>query len=202
METWIVERGKRQYARKAEIRDEVAATLTQKLCWRCRAVLPIDEFDWRADRSKGRKTACRGCEDPNGTKRCRSCQQIKPKSEFHKNIQGGYLHWQSDCKACQKGFMRKYRLAEHYGMTVEDYDRLLVKQSGKCAICDTPPADDGVLRVDHDHRCCPGDKTCGKCVRGLLCDRCNRGLGYFRDDKQSLRTAIAYIERYELRRAA
>lgn len=47
--------------------------------------------------------------------------------------------------------------------------------------------------VDHDHTCCPGKRSCGRCVRGLLCNRCNRALGQFGDDIETLRRAVAYL---------
>jgi hypothetical protein len=52
------------------------------------------------------------------------------------------------------------------------------------------------LAVDHDHTCCSGEITCGKCVRGLLCVRCNTVLGLLRDDPEILRAAIAYLEKF------
>lgn len=164
-------------------------------CWRCKQVLPAESFGWRKDKSKGRRASCLSCEDPEGTKRCRNCEKIKPKDEFHRATnKRGYLHFQSDCKQCQKGFMRRWRLAAHYGMTVEDYDRLLELQGGVCALCGNPPAEDESLSVDHDHSCCPGEKTCGKCVRGLLCALCNRGLGYFKESLSTMERAIDYIK--------
>lgn len=33
--------------------------------------------------------------------------------------------------------------------------------------------------VDHDHHCCPGSASCGQCVRGIICQRCNSGIGGF-----------------------
>jgi hypothetical protein len=78
-----------------------------------------------------------------------------------------------------------------YGITYEEYERLFAEQGGRCAICgDTP---ERRLYVDHDHSCCPGYKACGTCVRGLLCERCNKGLGFFRDNIEALRTAIKYL---------
>lgn len=166
--------------------------MDEQECWRCKQVLPVELFGWRKDKSKGRRASCLACEDPNGTRRCRTCKDIKPKTEFHRSTK---QRLQSDCKKCQKLAMRKWRLATHYGMTVEDYDRMLELQGGVCALCSSPPAEDDVLRVDHDHHCCPGEKTCGRCVRGLLCDRCNRGLGYFKDNTVALKRAPKYIAR-------
>jgi hypothetical protein len=85
-----------------------------------------------------------------------------------------------------------------YGLTPEAYDALLKSQGGCCAICGSPdPRNGGQLRwaVDHDHACCAGKKTCGRCVRALLCHPCNQGLGLFGDDPVRLRAAAAYLER-------
>ena len=75
-----------------------------------------------------------------------------------------------------------------YGLTVEQYDAMLMEQNYVCAICNKSEKSStrGVLFIDHDH------KT-GK-VRGLLCDTCNRGLGYFYDNKSFLHNAIEYLK--------
>jgi hypothetical protein len=75
-----------------------------------------------------------------------------------------------------------------YGLTVEQYDAMLIEQNYVCAICNKSEKSStkGVLFIDHDH------KT-GK-VRGLLCDTCNRGLGYFYDNKSLLRNAVEYLK--------
>lgn len=76
-----------------------------------------------------------------------------------------------------------------YGIPYGTYARLLTEQEGRCAICLLVP--DKSLHVDHDH-------STGQ-VRGLLCDLCNRGLGYFADRPEQLRAAAQYLE--EARRA-
>jgi hypothetical protein len=50
--------------------------------------------------------------------------------------------------------------------------------------------------IDHDHDCCSGEYTCGECVRAILCDPCSKGLGWFEDNPDRLRTAADYIEHY------
>lgn len=79
--------------------------------------------------------------------------------------------------------MRQYL----YGLTSEEYEALLAKQGGVCAICglDEWPGKHNVPRVDHDH------KT-GR-VRGILCDHCNFGLGKFKDDPARLIAAVRYL---------
>ena len=51
-----------------------------------------------------------------------------------------------------------------------------------------------VINIDHDHTCCPGRRSCGKCIRGLPCPVCNRGLGMFKDSVKSLLRAVDYLE--------
>ena len=78
-----------------------------------------------------------------------------------------------------------------YGLTHEDYERLKAKQGGRCAICREP---DNHLAVDHDHACCPTRKeSCGTCIRGLLCRRCNMALGLLRDNPDIAAAAAEYL---------
>lgn len=63
-------------------------------------------------------------------------------------------------------------LRYRYNISGADYERLLSSQGGTCAICGIKPGSRR-LAVDHDHACCPGRRSCGRCVRGLLCKRCN-----------------------------
>lgn len=99
---------------------------------------------------------------------------------------------------------RMYALKLH-GLTVEEYDQLWANQLGLCAICckaETRIHKTGTahqLSVDHDHACCPGKKSCGKCVRGLLCDSCNQG--HFHEDPILLRAAAEYFESWTHARA-
>lgn len=76
-----------------------------------------------------------------------------------------------------------------YGINRADYEARLRDQGGACAICGTTEIGRGhsYFHVDHDH-------TTGK-VRGLLCDLCNRGLGYFKDSTKNLGNAMDYLIR-------
>lgn len=60
-------------------------------------------------------------------------------------------------------------------MRQEDWEVLLAKQGGVCAMCGGQNPNE----VDHDHQCCPGRDSCGKCVRGILCKKCNWRVGWY-----------------------
>lgn len=83
------------------------------------------------------------------------------------------------------------RLQREYGITLDDYNRILAEQGGGCGICGVVAARSKAggtrLHVDHDH-------ATGK-ARGLLCDTCNRGIGQLGDDPERLRAAARYLER-------
>jgi hypothetical protein len=79
-----------------------------------------------------------------------------------------------------------------YGIAAEVYGVLLKSQHGRCAICGNPPSGgpkERQLVVDHNHA---GTSGSGE-VRGLLCSRCNIGLGGFRDNPAFLLSAISYL---------
>jgi hypothetical protein len=75
-----------------------------------------------------------------------------------------------------------------YGIDVPDYERMLEEQGGGCYICGEKPAKERALDIDHDH------KT-GK-VRGLLCSRHNRALGFFNDDIRLIVKVLEYLVRH------
>lgn len=84
------------------------------------------------------------------------------------------------CKGCHRAALRAARIQKTYSITEEQYQALLTAQQGGCYICHRKA---GARRhsVDHDHSCCNGPISCGKCVRGLLCNKCNKFLGHIRD---------------------
>ena len=75
-----------------------------------------------------------------------------------------------------------------YGLTVKDYDDMCEKQKGLCVICGKPQCMKNTTRLSVDH-CHNTNK-----VRGLLCSKCNSGLGFFMDNKQNLLNAIKYLK--------
>lgn len=124
------------------------------------------------------------------SKPCKWCHVVKPLSEFYRQP-NAKDRLQGHCKLCASEYARKYNLAKKYGLSLEDAQRIYDEQDGLCAICDEEL--NGRYQVDHDHSCCPGQKTCGKCLRGLLCRSCNHGLGHFKDSVDALNRAAYYL---------
>lgn len=108
---------------------------------------------------------------------------------------GKCCHPACDSLAATVGMCRRHaRLISKYGMSLEQIVDLY--SDPFCGICHTTDPGSRDFHVDHDHSCCAADATrmCGSCIRGLLCVRCNAGLGYFRDSQQILAAAIAYLD--------
>ena len=83
---------------------------------------------------------------------------------------------------------------KRYGITLLEYDRKLVDQKGRCAIC-LQPQGNNRLHIDHDHACCPSrsGKLCGQCVRGLLCGTCNMIVGLVEADPKFFERITNYL---------
>jgi nitrate/TMAO reductase-like tetraheme cytochrome c subunit len=82
------------------------------------------------------------------------------------------------------------QLKINYGISLEEWNSMLIAQEFQCAICKTSdPGDQNskAWQTDHCHET-------GK-VRGILCRQCNLGLGYFKDNVKALQEAIAYLEK-------
>lgn len=93
-------------------------------------------------------------------------------------------------------------LREKFKLTPDEYQDMLVRQNGVCAICGNPETKERLgklvnLAVDHDRACCPTGTTCGDCVRGLLCSNCNVALGLVKESPEILFNAIKYLAFYE-----
>jgi Recombination endonuclease VII len=86
-------------------------------------------------------------------------------------------------------------LERKYHLTLEQYQEMLERQGGRCAVCSRTPEDNSRrFAVDHDHACCPGNSSCGKCVRSLLCNVHNLILGQLHDDLITLQRIATYVE--------
>ena len=129
---------------------------------------------------------------------CTSCGENKTYTDYSKARygKGGVA---AKCKECFKilykmrveddpDYVRNVKYKSRYGITIDDYNRMLEDQDHKCKIC-LAGEERGRLHVDHCHET-------GK-IRGLLCHQCNNGLGCFHDSDSLLEHAIEYIREIE-----
>ena len=121
-------------------------------------------------------------------KPCTKCGAEKELEEFFRDSRRKDGR-KSCCKECTPQDPIAKRASHYkstYGITIEDYDRMLAEQGGKCAICPrTNPVNGGRFHVDHDH-------NTGK-IRGLLCSNCNTSIGLAQDNPEILISAAHYI---------
>lgn len=148
---------------------------------------------------------------PPGYKYCRKCDEYKKIDLFYKHSKcndgvrphciechskNGSLRYEEEYKNTEK--LRVRARGEHlfrqFKITIDQYDKILISQNFCCAICKRHQSCfTKQFSVDHDHNCCTGKTSCGKCIRGLLCTGCNTGLGLLGDNKDSLQNAVEYL---------
>lgn len=140
---------------------------------------------------------------------CKKCKEDKPVDSFKKDSKyiRGYrnickqcvaerqrTYWKNNPEQYEKHILRvkSYDASRHKGsrhrIGADDFSEMLSKYDGKCWSCKTR---DGSV-VDHDHKCCPGAYSCGKCVRGILCGQCNTALGLLADNPEFIKNLLAY----------
>ena len=131
-------------------------------------------------------------------KKCSKCLEYKTFDNFYKreNRLCGYT---SRCKSCLRQYKnvsltsnrsRRNHFKKTYNITIAQYDEMLLKQNDCCAICKRHKSEVTVKRKNH--LCVDHNHSTGK-IRGLLCDKCNRGIGLLCDDIDILKNAIEYL---------
>ena len=113
-------------------------------------------------------------------------QYRKKNKEKLKAIKKAYMVSRKEEK---KKYDRQRRLKLGYGMSIGDYERMLIDQDGRCSICGKPPHEGRSLHVDHNHK--TGE------IRKLLCFSCNSLIGYAKENTEILKMAILYLENHK-----
>jgi hypothetical protein len=150
---------------------------TEQMCTKCFKIKPMDQFHKRASAKDGKQPACAECMTAY------SLSWNKRNPEYHNRHAKLYA-------ARHPGRKADIALKTRLGVPWGTYDRLFAEQDGKCAICGTDST--GKMRrfhVDHDGK---GDAIR---IRGLLCGRCNTGIGQLLHSTTILLAAIKYLER-------
>lgn len=162
-----------------------------KQCRKCKLIKSKIDFCKDKTRKDGLNCICKECMN-NISKNWRlknpdyhktyGKQHYSNNKNYYKEKHNAYNKTDSGKKS-----MRKTHLRIKFNITPEDYDKMLINQKNKCKICGSENiiARKELLAVDHDHKS-------GK-IRGLLCNKCNRGLGCFNDNINLFKKAIKYL---------
>ena len=168
-------------------------------CSKCKVVKNLETaFHKNKNGKDGRQHYCKECMNEiamerNGGRKfsklnhtdthrqCRSCLSLISKEDMRK--QGKYFR--SNCNPCENERIREHQLENKYGISLKEYNTLLDAQDGVCAIC-FGVEKNKKLSVDHNH-------DTGE-VRGLLCHKCNSGIGLLGDKVDALQRAIDYLK--------
>lgn len=158
--------------------------MTHKVCTVCLINKPIEDFPFHNPAKGTRRHLCLTCRKYTRAldyvaNREEACEDAKEKRKRNPEAQRGY------------------DLKKRFGITLNQFNEIFELQGRKCACCYTTEPGDKQWHVDHDHACCPsGRKTCGKCVRGILCRQCNMSLGNAEDNLDRIRNMARFLEEY------
>ena len=176
------------------------APVLEKQCFNCKEVKHASMFS-RGRTVSGLSSVCKACDRLKGIKR-REYNKEQLKVEKAEWYQENKERITSELRQASKDDPlkhRRYELRRRFNMTMAEFDDLLLKQGGVCAACgETEPGGPyNKWQIDHDHACCDGRKTCGRCIRGLLCSVCNLTLGNAKDSVDRLQGLVWYLTKYK-----
>lgn len=141
----------------------------QKCCTVCKEWKPLESFMSDKRTTSGKSSRCSTC---------------------HYKINRSRLAIDKDFRDNVNRLNRISKIKNKYGLSQESYNNLIINQNNKCAICSiefNSISKKTKIAIDHCH------KT--DSIRGLLCSRCNIGLGQFRDNENYLLSAIQYLRK-------
>lgn len=172
------------------------ATFGIKVCSKCKGALPLTAFHKHRNCKGGIRSECKNCVRAYQRRpdilaarmaryqanleenRARARKNYRLKRETRIDVSRTW-------SARNKDKVRDAQLKRNYGITLDDYNSMLAGQRGVCAICHGLNQSGKPLHVDHCHK--------SGVVRGLLCNSCNRGIGYLADDADRLLNAAKYV---------
>jgi hypothetical protein len=158
-----------------------------KRCKKCGSAKTVAEFYKNADGRDGRRPECKACTNAIRLKRYRQNREreIARVRAWQQANPERVKAWAAKNRDKRLQKLREIHLRNKFGLTPEEYNRILAAQGGVCAICESPPTPGISLHVDHDHG--TGE------IRGLLCVRCNNAIGLMREAPDLLRHAAPYV---------
>lgn len=159
-------------------RDNLCANINpgMKTCTGCHVEKPLTDFNRSAHGRNGMRA------------RCIDCSSAENRVRYKKDLEASRKAGREYSKTRRELFPEKVKEAQlksKYGLSLEQYNQMVLIQEGRCAIC---KEEYEPLCVDHNH--INGE------VRALLCDQCNIGISNFRDSAVRARAAADYLDRY------
>lgn len=139
-------------------------------------------------------------------KTCNKCKEAKSLDKFgkHKLTKDGL---RGECRRCALDYQNKYRKEKYssedykyycklrqvklnYKLNQQQYEDMIING---CEICGSFEK----LCIDHDHSCCSTSRTCGNCIRGVLCKNCNHAEGHLKSNPELVLKLYKYMTRRE-----
>lgn len=169
----------------------------EKKCTKCGLLKPVSLFKADARYGGGYSSYCKDChslatrrwqeKNKEWLREYRKERYNKKKDEINQKRKMNYSQEKT----------RPSRLRYLYKMAPGEYEAILKKQGGKCAICGDDAPKNRALHVDHNHSCCPKTPTCGECTRGLLCSKCNTALTALERSSDWVSRAMSYLQEFK-----
>lgn len=189
--------------------EEMAAGPSHNRRVRCRCTCGAEKIAFVSNLKLGRTRSC-GCtyvfgaagraailadrraraQETDDGRMCHTCQTWKTWNNFRPDPRRP-RGMGPNCIEC--GRWRRIRLV--YGIARADWESIQASQGGSCGLC----GETRDLTVDHDHSCCGVNRGCRECIRGLLCDFCNRVLGRIEQKPELAGRFADYLNRRPLR---
>jgi hypothetical protein len=153
-----------------------------KKCTKCGVEKPLSEFTKKKSNKDGLDLWCKTCKSI-----CSQKYLARPENAIENRKKA--TAWNKQNPEKRRVIMQKENYKRRYGLTIEQKQELIDKQNSKCAICKDDLKHTHNVCVDHNHE--TGS------VRGILCRKCNLGIGHLQDSITVLKAAIKYLSHYE-----
>lgn len=148
--------------------------MNELVCKSCKRTLPEENYYFVSKGSTKRRPSCKEC--------------ASAKAKVRNNSPKGRVAFEEGRETRRIALIwARYKISE------EDYLVMIESQNGRCKICCRVTLE---WHIDHDHKCCPQKgSSCGKCIRGLLCSKCNRALGLLYDNEEVLGRTVLFLNK-------
>lgn len=178
-----------------------------KTCSICKVPKPVSEFGSDKRRPDGRRSSCNICRHEH--EYVKNADKIKARLNIKYATDDSFREKartiaRERYKNNPEELKARSRRTAYYkhGISTAQFNAMQVAQDYTCLICGRTAEEANPYKkdlcIDHDHFCCPyPNRSCGKCIRGLLCHSCNVALGFFHDSPVLLQSAIDYLAKWK-----